>query len=303
MLLTFLLLQSETCVPYSLPKESKSNIVTEWNLFSLQKEDLPDKPCIQPEDPPKEETILKLDVRLGKWDSRRLYKTFDAVLVGDKFSDLSQTSKVCLATQTSVEKLHSLVQVVHHWSGPLSVALFAAGDEELEILQRYLIYLNKCYAPIRNRVVFSLAMPKNKLPKRQPSVFEMPEAVDCVKPEATLNVLMSRISDEQTNWRIRNVYPQNHMRNLARKNCQSEYVFLTDVDIVPSFNLTGTLEEFLKGDNCEKCAYVIPTYELDSRVRFPQNKSELVRLAKKGLARPFHQKVFIHNQFATNFTR
>lgn len=303
MMLTFLLLQSETCTSHSLPKESESNIVTEWNLPSFQKEYPPEKPCIQPEDPPKEGTVLKLDVKLGKWDSRRLYKTFDSVLVGDKFSDLSQTSKVCLATQTSVEKLHSLVQVVHHWLGPLSVALFASGDEEFEVLQRYLVYLKKCYAPIRNRVVFSLAMPKNKLPKRQPSIFRMPETVDCSKPEATLNVLMSRVSDEQTNWRIRNVYPQNHMRNLARKNCQSEYVFLTDVDIVPSFNLTGTLEEFLKDDNCEKCAYVIPTYELDSRVRFPHNKSELIRLAKKGLARPFHQKVFIHNQFATNFTR
>jgi N-acetyllactosaminide beta-1,3-N-acetylglucosaminyltransferase len=51
------------------------------------------------------------------------------------------------------------------------------------------------------------------------------------------------------------------------------------------------------------CAYVIPTYELDERVLFPRNKSDLIRMARKGLARPFHHRVFIYNQFATNFSR
>lgn len=246
---------------------------------------------------------LKLDIRLGKWDPRRIYRTFDSVLIGNKFTELSQTFRVCLATQSSVEKLHSLVQVALHWSGPMSVALYVAGDEEFEVLQQYLLYLRRCYNSIRERVSFSLAVPKMRPPKKQPRHFELPDTIDCAKPEATLNELASRISNEQTNWRIRNVYPQNHMRNLARKNCQTDYVFLTDIDIIPSFNMTITLEEFLQNDICDKCAYVIPTYELDSRVRFPQNKTELIRLARKGLARPFHQKVFIHNQFATNFTR
>lgn len=303
MLLTFLLLQSENCIPSNTAKEMNTNTVTEWNQRSWPKDDTPEKLCPQHEDPPKTEDILKLNIQLGKWDSRRLYKTFDSILVGEKFVDLSKASKVCLATQTSLEKLFSLVQVVHHWSGPISVSLFVAGDEEFEVLQKFLIYLNRCYEPIKNQVTFSLAMPKSKLPAKQPKSFQIPENSDCSKPEATLNFLLSEISEEQSNWRIRNVYPQNHMRNLARKNCQSDYVFLTDIDIVPSHNMAAVLEEFLSNANCEKCAYVIPTYELDVRVRFPQNKSELIRLAKKGLARPFHQKVFIHNQFATNFTR
>ncbi|XP_032681648.1 beta-1,4-glucuronyltransferase 1 isoform X1 [Odontomachus brunneus] len=303
MLLTFLLLQSETCVPDPIPREMEMSAVTEWNLGTLVKEQQPE--CItqdyQPTSP--DASGLKLDIKLGRWDARRIFRTFDSVLVGNRFVELSQTYRVCLATQSSVEKLHSLVQVALHWTGPMSVALYAAGDEEFEVLQRYLVYLRRCYEAIRERVVFSLAVPKTKPPKQQPRVFELPEIVDCAKPEATLNEFAGRISSEQTNWRIRNVYPQNHMRNLARKNCQTEYVFLTDVDIVPSFNLTVALDDFLRSDNCDKCAYVIPTYELDARVRFPQNKTELVRLARKGLARPFHQKVFIHNQFATNFTR
>lgn len=250
-----------------------------------------------------EPSSLNLDIRLGRWDSRRLYRTFDAIITGSRFVELSETSKVCLATQSSLEKLHSLVQVVHQWSGPLSVGIFVAGDEEFEILQKYLEYMRRCYEPIRERVVFSLAVPKNRSPRQQPRYYPLPDFLDCRKPEGTLNQMMRGMSADQASWRVRNVYPQNHMRNLARKNCHSDYVFLTDVDIVPSTNLSLVLEEFLRNDKCDKCAYVIPTYELEGRVRFPQNKSELIRLAKKGLARPFHQKVFIHNQFATNFTR
>lgn len=129
------------------------------------------------------------------------------------------------------------------------------------------------------------------------------ERLDCGKPEASLRLLMRHRRPEASRWRVKLPYPQNHMRNLARRNCQTEHVFVTDVDIVPSGQLAERLDAFLRRQRCTTCAYVIPTYELDERVRFPQNKSELVRLANKGLARPFHQKVFIFNQFATNFTK
>lgn len=315
MLLTFLLLQSETCAPEGIPKEIEPSVVTDWSLDSLeqenqqqqqQRQDQAQQQCpTQDYQPSQDDNVMRLDVKLGRWDSRRLFRSFDSVLVGSDYSDISRTSKVCLATQTSLEKLHSIVQVAHHWTGPISVALYAAGDEEFEALQRYVVYLRRCYAPVRERVSFSLTVPRNRPPKKQPRVFELPDSLDCAKPEATLNEFASSISNEQTSWRARNVYPQNHMRNLARKNCQTDWVFLTDVDVVPCLNLASRLDDFLTtvGNTCEKCAYVVPTYELDIRVRFPANKSELVRLAKKGLARPFHQKVFIHNQFATNFTR
>ncbi|KAJ8667865.1 hypothetical protein QAD02_009528 [Eretmocerus hayati] len=322
LLLTFLLLQGEPC-------NHTSTKLAESQKHQQPQHDQPEvtdaviEPCPtlatfndqKPEnlqhqllnsEPTEESSSLELDIRLGRWDSRRLYRMFDAALVGSRFVELSESSKVCLATQSSLEKLGTLVQVVHQWTGPISVALFAAGDEEFEALQRYLEYLRRCYASVRERVLFSMAIPKSRPPKQQPRYYPLDDFLDCRKPEASLLKIMGSISSEQNSWRIRNVYPQNHMRNLARNNCHSEYVFLTDVDIVPSSNMSKVLDEFLASAEpraCDKCAYVIPTFELDARVRFPQNKSDLVRLSKKGLARPFHQKVFIHNQFATDFTR
>lgn len=51
-----------------------------------------------------------LDLKLGRWDARRMYKVFDHAVVGEKFVELSEKLNVTLATQSSVEKIFSLVQ-------------------------------------------------------------------------------------------------------------------------------------------------------------------------------------------------
>lgn len=246
-----------------------------------------------------------LNLNLGRWDSRRMYKYFDFSVIGDKYSELSEQFVVCLATQSSLERLFSLVQVAHHWSGPISASLFAAGNDELYLLQIYVSYLRNCFPAIRNSVSFHLIYPKDRAPTTLHSFIDVHIAhFNCAHPETTLNELMTYRTVETTKWRTKNAYPQNHLRNVARKGCQSSYVFLTDVDIIPSINFAEYLDKFLRTTKCQNlCAYVIPTYELDNRVKFPRDKLDLIRLAKKGLARPFHQKVFIYNQFATNFSR
>ncbi|XP_058067397.1 beta-1,4-glucuronyltransferase 1 [Anopheles bellator] len=264
-----------------------------------------------------------LDLRLGRWDARRLYKIFDYAVVGERFPELSGAYTVCLATQASLEKIYSLVQVAHHWSGPLSAAIFAAGNDELYLVQLYLSYLRSCFRPIRERVSFHLVLPRERPPTHLQSVHVGDfTRFDCAKPEATLNELLRQRRPDTSKWRIKNPYPQNHLRNVARKGCQSGYVFLTDVDIVPSVSFAEQLDRFLRRQkpggagssgnqqqhhhhqhHHQLTAFVVPTYELDERVRFPRNKTDLIRLANKGLARPFHHKVFIYNQFATNFSR
>jgi beta-1,4-glucuronyltransferase 1 len=200
--------------------------------------------------------------------------------------------------------------VSHHWSGAISATVFAAGDDELYLLQIYLTYLRRCFKTIRERVSFHLSFPKDRAPSNIRGIHLSDLAkFSCAKPEQTLNEIMKQRTAETKKWRIKYPYPQNFLRNVARKNCQTYFTFLTDVDIIVSANLNFAeqLAKFLRKTKCSAlnnlCAYVIPTYELDERVRFPRNKTDLIRLANKGLARPFHNKVFIYNQFATNFSR
>lgn len=109
----------------------------------------------------------------------------------------------------------------------------------------YVEFLRRCYAPVRERVSFHVAFPKERLPT-QSFMTEKISGFDCAHPEASLQELLHLRTPETVRWRLRNPYPQNHLRNLARKNCQTSHVFLTDVDIVPSLDLAQGVDIFLK---------------------------------------------------------
>lgn len=98
-------------------------------------------------------------------------------------------------------------------------------------------------------------------------------------------------------------YPQNHLRNLARLNCQTHYSMVIDIDIIPSINSATSLNDFLsERPKCLKCVYVLPTYEIHKSATQPKNVAELIKLKSAGLARYFHMEIFNLNQMPTNFT-
>ena len=244
-----------------------------------------------------DDPIARLDLRLGRWDSSRSYRMFDYATVGDMYAEASANRRVCLATQSSIERLHELLRIAAHWSGPISVAVFVAGDE-LRLLRAFATWLSRCQPEVYSRLALHAATPADR-PGIQGN---MPNwAKNC---EVSPLPPGERRADTVA-WRARHPYPQNHLRNLARRNCHTPYVFLVDVDIVPSRGMAEALDSFLaKAPKCPLCAYVVPTYELDKRVaNFPANKSELLRLSRNKLAIPFHRKVFIYNQYASNFSR
>ncbi|CAH1104308.1 unnamed protein product [Psylliodes chrysocephalus] len=251
-----------------------------------------------------DEIYSNLNLNLGRWDNQHKYKLFDNFLVGKKYTILSDLYETCLATQGSLEKLPSLIEVAHNWNGPISVATFAASEEELNALLLYILYLRKCNEKIIDKVTFHLALAKERKPKQFNIDTQKLKELKCNNPTEVVQHLSKNLQKGSNQWRSRLPYPQNHVRNLARKNCQTRFTFLTDVDIIPSKGMAEVLDAYLRENKCkDKCAYVVPTYEIDDRVMFPHNKTELIRLANKGLARPFHHKVFIYNQFATNFSR
>ncbi|KAG6447839.1 hypothetical protein O3G_MSEX005175 [Manduca sexta] len=257
------------------------------------------EPCVDtaPNAAVDDDPIAKMDLKLGRWDGSRSYKLFDYTAVGELYTEASGSHRVCLATQSSIERLHELLRIAAHWTGPISVAVFVAGDE-LRLLRAFATWLFRCQPEIYSRLALHVTMPGEK-PGVQGS---MPSwARDCdAKPLPPGERRADTVA-----WRARHPYPQNHLRNQARKSCQTPYVFLVDVDIVPSRGMAEALNKFLATTpKCPLCAYVVPTYELDKRVaNFPTNKSELLRLSRNKLAIPFHRKVFIYNQYASNFTK
>lgn len=189
------------------------------------------------------------------------------------------------------------------------MGLFATADEELYFIQLYLTYLRKCFPSLIAQMTFHLVHSRQFAPTLVRADVhleeDLPNHDDCEAPEKVLQTLAQKRKAMTKAWR-NSPYPQNHMRNVARKGCQSDYVFLVDVDIIPSYGMAAELDQFIRKvakKAVGKIAYVIPTFEVDNRVAFPNSKAEVLSLVQRKLARPFHQKIFIYNQFATNFSR
>ena len=245
--------------------------------------------------------LKTINLQLPRWDSKREYKIHDYAIVGGQYKNSSENNKVCLATQTSVDRLYWIPYVLKHWLGPVSIAVFVP-DVEFEIFKVFMTYLEECYPERLDRVAFHFVYPTNHLPKDKKRWIHIE---DCPNANVALKKLLKLRPKSVMKWREKMPYPQNHLRNVARKNCQSDFVFLSDIDIIPSKDSVKKLNRFFSSKDHSlknKSIYVIPTYELDYKVPFPSNKSELIQLVHEKKAQPFHYKIFIHNQYATNYS-
>jgi hypothetical protein len=62
-----------------------------------------------------------LDSNTGVYDKWRLYKTHYFVSVAENSTILNEERNVCLAAQTSLDRLYSLTETLEQWSGPVSI--------------------------------------------------------------------------------------------------------------------------------------------------------------------------------------
>ena len=241
------------------------------------------------------------------------------VVVGRKYHQLSQLTGVTVATQSSVERLHWLVESSTTWQGPVSVVVFVP-DKEFDVAQLYISYLRSCFTQIRDNVAWSLVHPVTRPPR---AANMKTGRLSCSQHRNILDSLVGAVySKEYAQWRTGYDYPQNHLRNIARDNSLTHYTLSLDVDVIlapgrnsgvsqlgssndvsPTTDMTRGLAKFLNGNTCVKCAFVIPTYEIHQAAARPADKRELAELLSRKKAQPFHSKIFVHNQFATNFSR
>jgi len=217
---------------------------------------------------------------------------------------------LCLGAQTSVDRLYEVVEVVKQWSGPMSISVFAPGIE-LAIATRYIHYLRSCHKQIENQVAFHLTYPvQHQGVLHDPALQGLEEvgSMDCKEPKQVLQYLLGVRTKEMLGWRESYPYPQNLLRNLAKNGCQTNYTYIPDIDMVPTPGMDMQLERFIKKqeerNNCTKCAYVIPTYEISSNsTHLPSNKTELLQFVKNKQARQFHQALYSINQKSSNLKK
>lgn len=102
-------------------------------------------------------------------------------------------------------------------------------------------------------------------------------------------------------------YPINILRNVALSQVVTPYVFLTDVDFLPSF----TLYEYLKRSISDmglvtrkETALVVPAFETQRyRINFPRSKSELLAMLDMGTLFTFRYHVWTRGHAPTDYLK
>ena len=273
---------------------------------------------------------------VGRWDDSRKFVVRDFAVTGKQFQSTAVSHNVCLATQSSLDRLHWLGESSDHWRGAISLAIYL-DDEEVVIFYKVLSHMRRCHSDLLANIAFHVVSAAGQSmtlsaafsstsggssssssskswtetddgdESSSASAGAQSTPVNCTGPSEALTWLLKERPSLSAKWESGRPYPQNLMRNVARKGCPSHYVLLLDVDVIPSYNMAESLAEFLDQPSvvahCPKCAFVVPTYELDYSADFPQNKTQLLTLENQGRAQPFHHKAFRYNQFASNLTR
>ena len=189
----------------------------------------------------------------------------------------------------------------------MSIFVFVP-DIELGIAVKYIQYLRSCYPAIKRQVSFHLTYPADHPGLQDVSFDELVGRLDCQQPTQVIKYLLEKRGEQMMSWRPSYPYPQNLLRNTAKKGCQTAYTYIPDIDMVPTPGMDLQLETFLQKDqetnNCTKCAFVIPTYEISrNSTHLPQNKAELLTFLKEKQARQFHQALYSINQKSSNLLK
>ncbi|KAG8438396.1 hypothetical protein GDO86_008903 [Hymenochirus boettgeri] len=81
------------------------------------------------------------------------------------------------------------------------------------------------------------------------------------------------------------LYPVNLLRNVALKNAQTPYVFLSDIDFLPMYGLYESLKKSIAQLDSYRSpkALIVPAFEtLRYRLSFPKSKAELLSMLDMG---------------------
>ncbi|XP_018326869.1 beta-1,4-glucuronyltransferase 1-like [Agrilus planipennis] len=181
--------------------------------------------------------------------------------------------------------LENIPALVDRWQGPISVAVFAPGEDFFRTIDS-IAYLRNCEMDlIEKYVTFHLFFPEDHLPQSSTPLSSLyKDEYDC--SEEAPSVL------EENSYRKKNElsFPINVARNIAKDNAQTYIVFPSDIELYPS---PGLIPKFLKmfstkGLTSGRTVYVTPVFEVEERESIPETKSELKKLVASKRARFFH---------------
>ncbi|XP_069596151.1 xylosyl- and glucuronyltransferase LARGE2 isoform X1 [Ranitomeya imitator] len=102
------------------------------------------------------------------------------------------------------------------------------------------------------------------------------------------------------------LYPVNLLRNVALRNAQTPYVFLSDIDFLPMYGLYESLRKSIIEEDMADTqkALIVPAFEtLRYRLSFPKSKAELLSMLDMGALYTFRYHVWEKGHAPTNYAK
>ncbi|KAF6211820.1 hypothetical protein GE061_012335 [Apolygus lucorum] len=206
---------------------------------------------------------------------------------------------IALVTQCSQHHIYKLIRLSKRWQGPISVAIYMDEEAVAEVFHKVALLMT-CFPAFRENVTISFVSP---LPaKNRPSAVPILDAKDLCQEENYDGGVAS------TNYASSEGYPNNLLRNVARRASNTEFVLVIDVDMLPSENLRQDFLLFAtqrglfkKNNHLEKIVFVVPAFESKENVVPPLNKGQLLSLVETGEVRPFYSQLCSKCQAPTNY--
>ena len=199
---------------------------------------------------------------------------------------------VTLVTQGSSNHLQELILLSERWTGPISITVFThPADLHFAVLR--IAYIWTCFPHVKPHVHLNLVYPIYKLENLSEVYHKhIGKKIQCGDQ-------FTYISKGSENYATSNVpYPHNLLRNTAIKAAETTFIFVVDIDMVPSVRLGEDFTDFIgkvvhhnpKFD-LNSNAFVVPSFEIKTSQSIPSTKVELLQHLESDVVRPFYSEV------------
>jgi len=201
---------------------------------------------------------------------------------------------ITLISQCSASHLHRFLDLRRAWDGPVSLAVFVESSNSLFVTVNYLLEVQLCLPQVLSKISIQLVMP-------------LWSSVDCCTK--LLNVTCSNFLPAfHKQWAgTRNYdgienYPNNLLRNIAIDAAISDYIFVVDIDMIPSSGLFSQFREFIGKQSADKkIAFIVPVFEMKLESQMPADRGALVQMWDHGIIEPFYSRVCLKCQSTTDY--
>lgn len=207
---------------------------------------------------------------------------------------------VTLTTQGTFEFLNHVEALCKRWDGPISVGVYAPGDD-IAISLELVYFMRTCrHECVARNVTWHFIYDINHGPDKDKVSY--PEDYVNLTEFNCQSTYEDFFAKHPSLYRFKNKlpYPINVARNVARLNVKTKYLLASDIELYPSINVVKMFKEYLDREKANLVplvnqnvphVYVLPIFEVNAGVEPPLTKNDLIQLVKKGEAIFFHKWV------------